>query len=48
MKTEQIVQNDILVLIRNSPVISADEKETFLSLIMYFTPSEIEELKLMI
>ncbi|EKE27592.1 MAG: hypothetical protein ACD_3C00188G0008 [uncultured bacterium (gcode 4)] len=48
MKTEQIVENDIIVRLQNSIVINDDERQTFLSLIMYFTPWEIEELKLMI
>ena len=47
-KIEDIVESDIVDKIRNSKNIDDTEKQNFLSLIMYFTPSEIEELKLII
>lgn len=48
MITEKIVESDIFIKIHNSSKISTEEKQSFLNLIMYFTPIEIEELKLII
>ncbi len=47
-KTEDIVETEIVDKIRNSKNIDDNEKQNFLSLIMYFTPAEIEELKMII
>ena len=48
MQEEQLVESDILTKIQYSDKIDSKEKESFLHLIMYFTPGEIEELKLII
>lgn len=48
MQETQIVESDIITKIQNSSKIDTKEKQSFLHLIMYFTPMEIEELKLII
>jgi len=48
MKQENIIETDILTKIQNSDKIDANERNSLLHLIMYFTPTEIEELKLII
>lgn len=50
MTTQQkkIIEPSILDMIRNSTKIEESEKREFISLIMYFTPMEIEELRLII
>lgn len=47
-KSEDLVETDIQSKIRNSKNIDENEKQSFLNLLMYFTPWEIEELKLII
>lgn len=46
--TENIVETDIVTKIKNSTRISQSEKDSFIHLIMYFTPIEIEELRMLI
>lgn len=48
MNQENIIESDILIKIQNSNKIDAIERNSLLHLIMYFTPTEIEELKLII
>jgi hypothetical protein len=48
MITEKLIESDILVRIMTSNKIDASEKQSFAHLISYFTPSEIEELKLIL
>lgn len=48
MQEVQIIESDIIQKIQSSTKIEQKEKDSFLHLIMYFTPSEIEELKLII
>jgi len=48
MQEENIIESDIITKIQFSNKIDTKEKESFLHLIMYFTPWEIEELKLII
>ena len=48
MIATNLIESDIVVKIQNSDLIDEHEKQSFIRLIMYMTPSEIEELKLMI
>lgn len=48
MQQIELINIDITTKIQNSSKIDEKEKNSFLHLIMYFTPSEIEELKLII
>lgn len=48
MQEVQLIESDIVTKIQNSSKIEQKEKESFLHLIMYFTPIELEELKLII
>ena len=43
-----LVEVPITDKIRNSIKLDDDEKEQFLNLILYFTPSEIEELRMLV
>lgn len=43
-----IVESDIVTKILSSTNIDEEEKKNFVNLIMYFTSTEIEELKLII
>lgn len=48
MIIENICENDIITKIKTSSLIDQFQKQDFLNLISYFTPNEIEELKLLI
>lgn len=48
MVEEKIIEQDIVTKIQNSKEINPKEKKSLLHLIMYFTPREIEELRLII
>ncbi|MDD2565449.1 MAG: hypothetical protein PHZ26_00160 [Candidatus Gracilibacteria bacterium] len=48
MQQENLIESDILTKIQNSDKIDSKERNSFLHLIMYFTPNEIEELRLII
>lgn len=43
-----IVETDIESQIRVSETLSPEEKEQFLHLLSYFTPGELEELKMLL
>lgn len=43
-----IVETDIASKIRTSEMISNDEKNHFLHLLSYFTPGELDELRLLL
>lgn len=47
MLLETICENDIITKIRNSQRVNESQKQEFINLICYFTPWEIEELKLL-
>lgn len=49
MITQDIIyESDISTKIINSKFLNQEEKQSFLKLIIYFTPQEIEELRLII
>ncbi len=43
-----IVETDIASKIRTSEMIGSDEKNHFLHLLSYFTPGELDELRLLL
>ncbi len=45
---DYLVQTDIESQIRSSQTIGADEKNHFLHLLSYFTPRELDELRLLL
>ncbi|EKE26268.1 MAG: hypothetical protein ACD_4C00350G0004 [uncultured bacterium (gcode 4)] len=49
MLVENIYETDIITKIKTSILIeSEEEKQNFINLISYFTPKELEELRLLI